>query len=87
MFDNLRDPGDSFIYEEEQNDLYKEPVPGKQSARLARSSAAPRRKKSRGKRFLGLTAQQRFIVTLMLFFTVCIMGTLAMFMLGRMSIF
>ena len=85
MFDNLRDPGDSFIYEEEQNDLYKEPAPAKQPA--ARSSAAPRRKQSRSKKFLGLTAQQRFFLSVMLLITVCIMGTLAMFVMGIMSIF
>ena len=80
MFDNLRDSADSSFYEEEPNDLYKEPAPtsGKQKA-------APKRQKSNNARFLGMTAQQRFIVSLMLMFTVCIMGTLAMFLLGRMS--
>jgi hypothetical protein len=34
-----------------------------------------------------MTAQQRFIIALMLMFTVCILGTLAMFALGRMSLF
>jgi len=91
MFDNLRDSGDSFFYEEEQNDLYKEQpepaVSGKQQQPV-RAKAAPKAKTRRsGAQFLGLTAQQRFLLTLMLFFTVCIMGTLAMFVLGKMSIF
>ncbi len=77
MFDNLRDSAESSsFYEEEQNDLYKEPVAAK---------AAPKRR--RNTRFLGLTAQQRFFVSLMLMFTVCILGTLAMFVMGKMSLF
>jgi hypothetical protein len=75
MFDNLRDSAESSFYEEDQNDLYQEPV----------ANAAVKRN-SNG-RFLGMTAQQRFLIAVMLFFTVCIMGTLAMFVLGKMSLF
>lgn len=74
MFDNLRE---SSFYEDEQNDLYQEPA--------ARPVAVPRRR-SNG-RFLGMTAQQRFFISLMLMFTVCLIGTLAMLVLGRMSLF
>jgi hypothetical protein len=81
MFDNLRDSADSSFYEEEQNDLYKEPA-----ADGSKSKAASKRRRSNA-RFLGMTAQQRFILALMLMFTVCIMGTLAMFVLGKMSLF
>jgi hypothetical protein len=83
MFDNLRDSADSSFYEEEPNDLYKDPAPsGKKSA-----SAALKRRRSNNARFLGMTAQQRFLVSLMLMFSVCIMGTLVMLLLGRMSLF
>lgn len=75
MFDNLRESASSSFYEEEQNDLYKEPV--------AKSVV---RRRSNG-RFLGMTAQQRFLLSVMFLFTVCIMGTLAMFVLGKMSLF
>jgi len=75
MFDNLRDSAESSFYEEENNDLYKEPV----------AKAAVKRR-SNG-RFLGMTAQQRFLISMMLLFTVCIMGTLAMIVLGKMSLF
>jgi len=85
MFDNLRDLSDSSFYEEEQNDLYKEPA--QSATKQIPASAVPRRRKRNNARFLGLTAQQRFIVSLMLMFTVCIMGTLAMFVLGKMSFF
>lgn len=74
MFDNLRE---SAFYEEEQNDLYKEPA--------AKSVASARRRRS--VRFLGMSAQQRFFVSVMFFFTVCLIGTLALFVLGRMSLF
>jgi hypothetical protein len=76
MFDNLRDSAESSFYEEEPNDLYKESVPKK---------TAPRRRRSG--QFLGMNAQQRFIISLMLMFTVCMVGTLAMFVLGKMSLF
>ncbi len=77
MFDNLRDSASSF-YEEEPNDLYKEPE--------AKPAAKSQRRRSNG-RLLGMTAQQRFFLSLMLMFTICIMGTLAMLVLGKMSLF
>ena len=76
MFDNLRDSASSF-YEEEQNDLYKEPE----------AKPVTTRKRHKNTKFLGMTAQQRFLISVMLLFTVCIMGTLAMFVLGKMSLF
>jgi len=80
MFDNLRDSAESSsFYEEEPNDLYKEPV--------ANAKAVSKPKRRSNGRFLGMTAQQRFFISLMLFLTICIMGTLAMFFLGRMSLF
>jgi hypothetical protein len=79
MFDNLRDSAESSsFYEEEPND-YQEPV-------VEKKKPAKRRRNSNG-RFLGMTAQQRFFVSLMMFFTICIIGTLAMFVMGKMSLF
>lgn len=77
MFDNLRDSASSF-YEEEQNDLYKEPA--------AEVKPVSPRKRRKNVKFLGMTAQQRFLISVMLLFTICIMGTLAMFVLGKMSL-
>lgn len=79
MFDNLRDSAESSFYEEEPNDLYKE------TEVKSAVSRAPKRRRNNG-RILGMNAQQRFIISLMLMFTVCIMGTLAMFVLGKMSL-
>ena len=78
MFDNLRESADSSFYEEEPNDLYKEPAPSRASV------SAPRRRRSNAS-FLGMTAQQRFIISFMFMLTVCIVGTLAMFLLQKMS--
>ncbi len=78
MFDNLRESASSSsFYEEESNELYREPA----SRPVARSSTR------RESRFLGMTAQQRFLLSLMLFLTICAFGTLAMFVLGKMTIF
>ena len=81
MFDNLRDFSDTPLYEDEQNDLYKEPEPA-----AGRPSIARRRRKKNGQ-FLGMTAQQRFIIAMMLMLTICLIGTLTMFVMGKMSLF
>jgi len=85
MFDNLRDLSDAPLYEEDQNqddglfnDIDEE---------IDIPAAAPVRKRRKSKKFLGMTAQQRFLISVMLMFTVCLLGTLAMFVMGRMSIF
>jgi hypothetical protein len=84
MFDNLRDLSDEPLYEDETNGLHKDA----QDAGTP-SVATPARKsyKRKSKKFLGMTAQQRFILSVMVMLTVCMVGTLAMFVLGRMSIF
>lgn len=83
MFDNLRDLSDEPLYEEEQNDLYAEP--GLSAEPVV---AAPARKRKRRKRnFLGMTAQQRLLVAVMLMLTTCILGTLVMFAMDKMSLF
>ena len=85
MFDNLRDLSDEPLYEDEQNDLYQEP----EQATASSYVAPPARKKKRKKKgqFLGMTAQQRFLVSLMLMFAVSLIGILAMFAMGKMSLF
>jgi hypothetical protein len=80
MFDNLRD---SSFYEDEQNDLYQEPEAQAQPIAVA----APQRQRRRSARYMGMTAQQRFLLAFMLMITVCVMGVLAMIVTGRMGIF
>ena len=81
MFDNLRDSAESSFYEEESNDLYREPVAAVASSPRRRSAAL-----SNG-RVLGMTAQQRFLISVMLLFAVCILGALAMFVFEKMALF
>jgi hypothetical protein len=86
MFDNLRDFSDDPLYEDDQNqddDLFKD----MDDVETPVSAGRPAYKRRKSKNFLGMTAQQRFLISVMLFFTVCLLGTLVMFVLGRMSIF
>jgi len=86
MFDNLRDLSDDPLYDDDQNQddgLFQDMDDADVSALVAK----PAHKKRKSKNFLGMTAQQRFLISVMLFFTVCLLGTLVMFVLGRMSIF
>jgi len=89
MFDNLRDFSDEPLYEDESNDLYREPesVDDTSSSTDTPAARKPKSKKRKSKNFLGMTAQQRFILSVMLMMTVCMVGTLAMLVLGKMSIF
>jgi hypothetical protein len=88
MFDNLRDFADEPLYEDESNDLYREPESADDtSSSEAAPARKPKSKKRKSKKFLGMTAQQRFILSVMLMLTVCMVGTLAMLVLGKMSIF
>jgi hypothetical protein len=81
MFDNLRDlANDSFFEEDQKQDTLFEEVEAAESV-----IDRPASKKKKGK-FLGLTAPQRFVLSLMLMFTVFLLGMLAMFVLGKMSV-
>lgn len=80
MFDNLRELSESPLYEEEPNELYQEPEAA------ATPVAAPARKR-KSRKFLGMTAQQRFLVSVMLLITVCLLGSMVMFVTGSMSVF
>ena len=84
MFDNLRDLADEPLYEEEQNGLYTEP---ELSAEPVAATPARRKRKRRNRNFLGMTAQQRLLVAVMLMLATCILGTLVMFAMDKMSLF
>jgi hypothetical protein len=71
MLDDLRNSS-SFIDDEPPAE--QEPV---------RQRVARRRKKDT---FLGMTAQQRFIISLMLFLMVCLMGTFALLISGSIAL-
>jgi hypothetical protein len=84
MFDNLRDLSDAPLYEDDEQQASSNKGP--QTADMP-APAAPVRKTRKSRNFLGMTAQQRFLISVMLMFTVCLLGTLVMFVTGRMSIF
>lgn len=78
MFDNLRESAsESPFYEDDLN------APNVEQSRSSSRASV----RGSGSRFLGMTPLQRFILSVMIFFTVCVIGTLAMFILGRMGIF
>jgi len=84
MFDNLRDLSEEPLYEDEQNDLFGEP---ELVAEPVVSAPARKKKRRKNGKFLGMSAQQRFLVAIMFLFATCLIGILAMFVTGTMSIF
>ena len=75
MFDNLReDAASNSFYEEEAK--FQPPVG--QSV-YDDEPAIP-------SRFLGMTSAQRFVISLMLMFTVCIIGAMFLLVMGKIGI-
>lgn len=73
MLDNLReDAASSPLFEEEAK------------FQFAAGTAPAERAKSG--RFLGMTSMQRFVIAFMLMLTVCILGTMVLFVLGKIAI-
>ena len=70
MLDDLRSSS-SFIDEEE--------TPNQETESVHRRPARRRRKEQP---FLGMTAQQRFLVSLMVFVMVCVLGVFALVLTG-----
>lgn len=75
MLDDLRSSS-SFIDDEEE-------TPAQESEAVYRRPARRRRKEQP---FLGMTAQQRFIVSLMVFMMVCILGVVALVATGSITL-
>ncbi len=73
MLDDLRNSS-SFIDEEEPQNQEQEIV--------QRRPVRQRRKEN----FMGMTAQQRFILSLMFFFMICILGVLALVITGSVYV-
>jgi len=75
MFDNLReDAAASQFYEEEEAATL-------QPASSSRSFFAP----SGSRLILGMTGVQRFILSVMFFFAVCLIGGMALLVLGKIG--
>jgi hypothetical protein len=73
MFDNLRDDTAASPYYEEEAKF--QPAVGTSSYSGSRS-----------KRFLGMTAAQRFVIVFMLMITVCVLGAMLLLVTGRVAL-
>lgn len=80
MLDNLRDSASSSFFDDDEDlpDFMEE-------EEVVAPSATPKKRKPR-KPFLGLTPIQGFVLSVMLFFTVCMLGTLVLLVFGRVMI-
>jgi hypothetical protein len=72
MFDDLRNDA-AKQYEEESQAIYKP---------AANTAAAPR---ARSKKILGMTSVQRFVITFLLMLATCVLGSLCLFVTGRIG--
>ena len=76
MFDNLRDDANS-------NPLYED---DKAQAKSAAGTVAPTAR-PKSTKFLGMTAQQRFIIAAMLMIAVCVLGIMLLLVTGRLGLY
>ena len=72
MFDDLR---------QQANSVYDEPAP----AQPAPKAPAPRAPRRRSKKFLGMTAPQRFALSFMLMLMVSVMGFMFLLVMGKIG--
>ncbi len=84
MFDNLREQADNSAFD--STPFYEDEARFEEVQPVAKP--APRRglAPSNG-RFLGMTAGQRLILAIMLFFAVCSLGAMFLLVAGRISLF
>ena len=74
MFDNLREEATSTPYYEEKAAT---PQPAATSQPLFAASGS--------RRVLGMTGVQRFVITVMMFMAVCLIGGMALLVLGKIG--
>ena len=75
MFDNLREEVSAKPFLDDEEEAKFQPAAGTESADSSRPT-----------RILGMTAVQRFVIVFMLFLTVCIIGSLFLFVVGKIAI-
>ena len=80
MFDDLRNIAENSSDFPEQSDADLEPL-------LAKRPGMRVGLKFSGKRFLGLSAFQRFVLSVLLFFLVCILGIMAVMVNSSLAVF
>jgi hypothetical protein len=76
MFDDLRE-SDQPIFKDEQV---------KKTESILSMTNRPVTRKKKGGKFLGMTAIQRFILSLLLFLSVCMVGITVLFVTGRLAL-
>jgi hypothetical protein len=74
MFDNLREEVSSKPFLDDEEEAKFQPAAGTEPAK--RSST----------RLLGMTPVQRFVIVFMLFLTVCVIGTLFLFVMEKITL-
>ena len=75
MFDNLREEVSAKPFLDDEEEAKFQPAAGTESAGGSRST-----------RILGMTAVQRFVIVFMLFLAVCVIGSLFLFVTGKISL-
>ena len=81
MFDNLRDDASSSFYEDDDDQFFTG-----EEVDVAPVPAPSRRKKRKGKKLLGMTDVQRFVIAVMLMVTVCTLGTMCLLVTGKIGL-
>ena len=84
MFDNLREDANSAPFD--STPFYEDEAKFEQAER--RPKAAPRRRAaSSNGRFLGMTPLQRFVLAILLFVSVCALGSMLLLITGKVALF
>ncbi|GAB4415666.1 MAG: hypothetical protein Kow002_00940 [Anaerolineales bacterium] len=86
MLDNLRDDSAGGFFEEDDSALLfpeNEGLDGPEKA----SDAVALPGKNSGNKLLGMTAQQRFILAVMLMLAVCSLGAMCLLLTGRLAFY
>lgn len=73
MFDNLREDAEAKPFYEEE-------------AKFQPAAGTSSYSGSRSKRFLGMTAAQRFVIVFMLMLTVCLLGAMVLLVTGKVAL-
>jgi hypothetical protein len=76
MFDNLRNDANSSPFYEDD----------KAQAKSAGGTVSPTAR-SKSTKFLGMTAQQRFVIVVMLMIAVCVLGIMLLLITGRFGLY
>jgi hypothetical protein len=76
MFDNLREDAESSPFYEEEGAARFQPVSGAESFFSPPASS---------RRILGMNGVQRFVISVMIFMAVCLVGGMALLVLGKIG--